>query len=269
MKKMKSFTLTVKNVKFDMYEIYGITHNGAVRDHNEDCFLINGYVVNSGECHITLPELPILVAVADGVGGCNAGEIASHLALTNLSQLRLPIGDQSMVEYVQQINEEILEYGIQNPSAKGLATTLTMLIVIEDQITAVNIGDSRIYRHRDGFLKQITKDHSLVQTLFEAGEIGREEMFTHPQKNIVLQSLGGNQENQNLEVDVQHLRGHFENEDVFIVCSDGLSDLVNDNDIENVLQQSSSLTQSVSRLVQQANNNGGTDNITVVGVKHL
>jgi len=257
-------------VKFDMYEIYGITHNGAVRNHNEDCFLINRHVANSGGCHISLPdELPILIAVADGVGGCNAGEIASHLALTLLSQLRLPIGDQSLVEYVKQINEEIYEYGNQNPSAKGLATTLTMFSVSDDQITTLSIGDSRIYRYRDGFLKQITKDHSLVQALFEAGEITREEMFTHPQRNIVLQSLGGNQDNTNLEVDVQHLRGHFENRDIFIVCSDGLSDLVNDNDIESILNQSSSLTQAASSLVQKANDNGGRDNITVVGVEHL
>ena len=252
-----------------MYEIYGITCNGAVRDHNEDGFLVNNSIIHSGEYYTSFPESTLLMAVADGVGGSNAGEVASHLALSRLSQLRFPVADQFLVEYVQQISQEIHQYGIQNASAKGLATTLSMLVVDQQQLRILHIGDSRIYRYRDGFLKQLSEDHSLVQALFASGEIKREEMFDHPQKNVVLQVLGLNHERANLEIDFQHIRGSFENEDIFILCSDGLSDLVHDDDIENVIQQSASLTGAVTSLVQKANDEGGTDNITVVGIKHL
>ena len=246
-----------------MYEVFALTDAGRVRGHNEDCFLINGFISASGEKHEAL-QGNFIIAVADGMGGENAGEIASRLALQGLGHLELPTTGDELEARIRKIHHSIVNYGSQHNEAKGLGTTLSGLCCVDDRVTTFNVGDSRVYRFRDGILKQLTNDHSLVQALLTTGQITREEAIHHPQKNIIIQSLGGNTAEERLQVDIENIRGSFEPEDAFLVCSDGLSDMVGDENIEGILQTSKSVVDAVHTLVSRANENGGHDNITVV-----
>ena len=251
-----------------MFEIYGFTHVGMLREHNEDAFLVPAFVGSTGSHRIAEIEGNLLLAVADGVGGLAAGEIASSLALKELSQIDPTLDSDALKEAIQVIDQKISDYGSTHPESKGLGCTLTGITVVENKVRTFNVGDSRVYRYRDGILRQYTHDQSLVQSLFDAGEISREECFTHPQKNMILQSLGGvRQKGIVLEGVIEELRGSFEPGDLFLLCSDGLSDLVSDDAMETILEQASSLSQAINFLVKQANDNGGTDNITAVGIQ--
>jgi len=246
-----------------MFEIYALTDTGLKREHNEDCFLVNRFVTASGERHEAL-ESDFIIAVADGMGGEKAGEVASRLALDGFQDLSLPVTTEELVITIRQIHDAILDYGGRNCEARGLGTTLVGLVCIGNKVTVFNVGDSRVYRFRDGMLKQLTTDHSLVQALLDAGQITREEAFHHPQKNIVVQSLGGSTATERLQVDIEPVRGLFEPNDMFLVCSDGLSDMVRDEEMEEILSRSTSVADAARALVAKANEHGGHDNITLV-----
>ncbi|KAA9023916.1 Stp1/IreP family PP2C-type Ser/Thr phosphatase [Niallia endozanthoxylica] len=248
-----------------MYEIYGLTDVGCVREHNEDGFLIQKARKNQGELHLENVEGTWIAAVADGMGGQAAGEVASELALKHLEKLELPISSEELMSYLNQINDEILAYGSKNKEAKGLGTTLTGMICNDHQLTLFHIGDSRLYRFRDGFLKQISQDHSLVEALFQQGEISREEKSRHPKRHILLRSLGTT--TNGVKADVESVRGRFESGDLFLLCSDGLNDSLTDEEIERVLGQDQSLENTAHALIQSAKQAGGEDNITVVMVR--
>lgn len=248
-----------------MYELYALTDVGRMRDHNEDCYLIDRLVSATGSNYETR-DGDFLVAVADGVGGEKAGEVAARLALTRLSAVSLPVSNEELAETILQIHAAILEYGARNVAARGLGTTLAGLVCVENKVTVFNVGDSRVYRFRDGILKQLTTDHSLVQALLSAGQITRDEAFHHPQKHIVSQSLGGTTTVDRLQVDVETVRGVFEPGDLFLVCSDGMSDMVRDEEMEEIFINYKSVSETACALVARANEHGGHDNVTVIVV---
>jgi len=252
-----------------MYEIYGITDIGYVRENNEDGFLIQNIYCNNGQYYLKEVHEPWIAAVADGMGGEQAGEIASKIALEELAKLKLPTTDEDLQEHLFRINQKIIEYGEQNLESKGLGTTLTGLICIDDELTLFHIGDSRAYRFRDGFLKLLSQDHSLVESLYQSGKISREDKVIHPQRHILLRCLGGTDTTKisNSNVDVKKIRGKFEAGDVFLLCSDGLTDLVQDEEIESILIESLTLEQKARKLIDKANQIGGNDNITLIAVK--
>jgi protein phosphatase len=251
-----------------MFEIYACTEAGLVREHNEDAFLVNNAVVVQGNMHIQSHTGNFVLAVADGVGGLNAGEAASRLCLTGLSRIALPITTDDLDSLIKKINSQVFEYGQKDTEAAGLGTTLAGILCIEDKVTTFHVGDSRVYRFRDGILKQLTVDDSLVQVLYASGKITREDMFTSPDKNIVLQVIGQKKQ-KHIDAHIQEVRGVFEESDIFLVCSDGLTDMVPHQCIEDILSAHQDLPEMVQALAGEANSRGGHDNITIIAVKRF
>ena len=229
------------------------THVGQVRDGNEDNFVtIDG-----------------LYFVADGMGGHSAGEVASEIAVRILQEVytdpKVRVSSPGLLaDAISTANTAIFMEAMHDASKTGMGTTLTGLAVTnapDNQIVVANVGDSRTYMWRHGELRQVTKDHSHVQTLVDRGAITRAEARVHFQRNIVLRAMG-------IEswVDIDTFPMTVEDGDRFIMCSDGLVDEADDDEIETEIRLSTSVQDLADRLVDLANRNGGRDNITVVVV---
>ena len=229
------------------------THVGQVRDGNED-----NYVSIDG-----------LYFVADGMGGHSAGEVASEIAVRILQEVytdpKVRVSSPGLLaDAISTANTAIFMEAMHDSSKTGMGTTLTGLAVTnasDNQIVVANVGDSRTYLWRHGELRQVTKDHSHVQTLVDRGAITRAEARVHFQRNIVLRAMG-------IEswVDIDTFPMTVEDGDRFIMCSDGLVDEADDDEIETEIRLSASVQDLADRLVDLANRNGGRDNITVVVV---
>ena len=229
------------------------THVGQVRDGNEDNFVtIEG-----------------LYFVADGMGGHSAGEVASEIAVRILQEVytdpKVRVSSPGLLaDAISTANTAIFMEAMHDSSKAGMGTTLTGLAVTngpDNQIVVANVGDSRTYLWRHGELRQVTKDHSHVQTLVDRGAITRAEARVHFQRNIVLRAMG-------IEswVDIDTFPMTVEDGDRYIMCSDGLVDEADDDEIEAEIRLSVSVQDLADRLVDLANRNGGRDNITVVVV---
>lgn len=229
------------------------THIGQVRRDNED-----SYVAIDG-----------LYVVADGMGGHSAGEVASAIAVSTLKDAYTATNPglhspEQVAEAVALANTAVFVEALDDSAKSGMGTTLTALVVTErdhHEVVIANVGDSRTYLWRNGFLQQITKDHSHVQTLVDRGAISQIEARTHYQRNIVLRAVGIDAE---VQVDLFPLT--VQDGDRFILCSDGLVDEANDDEIVSEIRLRSTPQQLAEHLVQLANDNGGRDNITVVVV---
>jgi protein phosphatase len=220
---------------------------GRVRSMNEDAYVVTD----------------VVFAVADGMGGHLAGEVASAMAVDALSGLVSPLGATDAVDAVLAANAAILEMSRTDASRRGMGTTLTAIAAVGDEaepaLAVVNVGDSRTYRWRAGVLEQVSVDHSYVQELVNGGHITADEARYHPQRNIVTRALGIESR---LDVDVFNLpavRG-----DRYLLCSDGLVDEVSDDEIAELLSQHPDPQAAAQALVDRANASGGRDNVTVV-----
>ena len=235
-------------------ETFYLTDTGIVRDHNEDSVII---IKNS--------DGSILMAVADGMGGHRAGEVASSIAITYLGNCFMEtffkMNKASAVEWIKttvnEINGQIFKYTEENPESKGMGTTLVMAIITKDYILFGNIGDSSGFVMKDGKIHKVTHDHTLVNLLLDAGELTLEEAQNHPKKNILMNALGINDP---IDIDVFDC-----NMDVneILLCSDGLTTMINEEQIEKVLLENISIEETVLKLIKKANNRGGNDNISV------
>ena len=235
-------------------ETFYLTDTGIVRDHNEDSVII---IKNS--------DGSILMAVADGMGGHRAGEVASSIAITYLGnrfmETFFKMNKASAVEWIKttvnEINGQIFKYTEENPESKGMGTTLVMAIITKDYILFGNIGDSSGFVMKDGKIHKVTHDHTLVNLLLDAGELTLEEAQNHPKKNILMNALGINDP---IDIDVFDC-----NMDVneILLCSDGLTTMINEEQIEKVLLENISIEETVLKLIKKANNRGGNDNISV------
>ncbi|MGH9132323.1 MAG: Stp1/IreP family PP2C-type Ser/Thr phosphatase, partial [Ilumatobacteraceae bacterium] len=231
------------------------TDSGQLRPQNEDQHLAT----------------PALFVVADGMGGHQAGEIASQLAIERL-QSRLSSDGSTMSDVVSAIgdaNGDIYRAAIANPDQQGMGTTVTSLAVVSDPtegevFALANVGDSRTYLVRHGKLRQLTIDHSYVQELVAEGHISRDEARSHPRRNIVTRALGIESAVRVDSWTMPIVRG-----DRFVLCSDGLVDEVLDDEIARVLIDTQDPQRAADELVRVANANGGHDNITVVVVDVL
>ncbi|WP_314680588.1 Stp1/IreP family PP2C-type Ser/Thr phosphatase [uncultured Granulicatella sp.] len=210
-----------------------------------------------------------LMMVCDGIGGHNAGEIASSMALMSIGQSwektnieNMEEAYQWIVHKIEEANNDILTRSTQYEDLYGMGTTLVAACVIGNQLMIANVGDSRAYVLRNFQLKQLTEDQSLVNALLKSGEITPEEAENHPNKNIVTQSLGVTS-----AVEIDFVRMTVKDEDILLLCSDGLSDMLSLEEIRNVLNHYSDLEQQVEKAVQAANESGGRDNITVAIAK--
>ncbi|NLI80251.1 MAG: Stp1/IreP family PP2C-type Ser/Thr phosphatase [Deltaproteobacteria bacterium] len=225
---------------------------GLKRTNNEDIFLIRD-------------DLGI-VAVADGMGGAAAGELASQFfAETSLDVFTLdgpPSGDNdgALIQKAFDLaNQRILEHVERNPAHRGMGCTAELLVLHGERFTLGHVGDSRTYLFRQNQLKQLTRDHSLVQDQLNQGLITPEEARKHPLRNVILRAVGTQE---TLAVDL--IRGALLQQDIFLLCSDGLTDMIDDDAIFATLASPFKLSQKAESLIDQAKLAGGLDNVTVV-----
>lgn len=233
-------------------ETAGVTDVGLRRSNNEDAFVIM--------------QDQQAVSVADGMGGAAAGEVASNIFVTAVQDFfgSSWIGtEEAVYQIVQQVfnaaNNRIIEYATRNPDNAGMGCTGELLAFADGRYIIGHVGDSRIYLLRNGELRQLTKDHSLVQMQLDGGSITAEEARVHPRKNIVLRAVG-----MELDFSLDILRGNCFVGDLFLLCSDGLTDMIEDDAISAILLSSSSLALKTEQLIESAKNAGGKDNVTVV-----
>ena len=239
-------------------DIYGLTDEGLVRDHNED------YISWS-------PETGLII-LADGMGGHNAGEVASELAVSSINEaleevLSPEIKDSCDMDFKEVVheaviyaNEEINSHAKEHPECNGMGTTIVMTLFYEDSVILASVGDSRIYRFRKGELKQVTTDHSLVQEMIDNGYMSEEEALNSTNRNLITRALGIAEE---VKVDVT--LDSFEKDDIYLLCSDGLSDMINDEQIFSVLVKTrQDLKRASEELIKQAKDHGGHDNVSVI-----
>jgi protein phosphatase len=220
----------------------GFSHPGRRRRRNEDAFVIS----------------PPLFAVADGMGGAKAGEIASRLAA---AAVREEEGERvDVAELIREANRRVFERAREDASASGMGTTMTVALAENDHVTIGHVGDSRAYRLRDDELEQLTEDHSLVAELVRSGKLSPEEAETHPQRSVITRALGTE-----ADVDVDTFTVDAQPGDVFLLCSDGLTTMVGEEHIVDVVgQHRNDLERAAKQLIADANRSGGEDNVTVV-----
>ncbi len=233
---------------------YYLTDAGKVRDHNEDSLII---VKNSNEEY--------LMAVADGMGGHSAGEVASSIAINYLGkhfkETFINMDKNEAVNWIRnsvnEANTLIFQHEKTHPESKGMGSTLVLAIVTKEYILFGNIGDSSGFVMKDERLHKVTYDHTLVNLLVSAGELTKEEAKEHPKKNVLMKALGANDP---IEVDVFDCDMNISE---ILLCSDGLTNMLDKEQIEKVLLEEIDVEDKVNKLINKANNRGGTDNISV------
>jgi len=205
--------------------------------------------------------VPPLFAVADGMGGAQAGEVASGLAAAVLNEAAgEERGEERVAALIQEANRRVFQRSSEDETTSGMGTTMTVALVDGDSIAFGHVGDSRAYRVRGEELEQLTDDHSLVGELVRSGRLSPEEAESHPQRSVITRALGTEP-----DVDVDTFTVEAEPGDIYLICSDGLTDMVSPNEIRPLLVQHGSDLEAAARaLVDAANAGGGEDNITVV-----
>src|SRR5919204_5268359 len=223
----------------------GRTDPGEKRLRNEDAFVCE----------------PPLFAVADGMGGAQAGELASRLAAAALREGRADVvSEERIVELLREANRRVYARASEDAAASGMGTTVTVALVEGDRVVFGHVGDSRAYLIRDGELSQVTDDHSLVAELVRTGRLSPEEAEGHPQRSVITRALGTDS-----EVDVDTFSIGAKPGDLFLLCSDGLSSMVDDRTILELAEKHrGNLDEAARAMLGAANKGGGEDNITVV-----
>ena len=239
-------------------QTFYFTDPGKVRSHNEDSVTI-----------LNNEHGDFVLAVADGMGGHKAGEVASSIAIEHITnrfyQLEEMGPKDNAIEWlrtiVKEINDQIFEYAKKNPQNKGLGTTLVIAIKTNDYILYGNIGDSSGFVIKNNILNKVTKDHTYVGMLVSNGKISEESAKTHPGRNLLTRALGANNP---IEIDIfdidTSVKGLFQ-------CSDGLTNMLTQEQIEKVLNSNLSIEEAVVKLIKKANLRGGTDNISIAYLK--
>lgn len=245
-----------------MFYCCGITDKGTVRENNEDAFLINRIVMSSAEMESNV-SAPFIAAVADGVGGEASGEVASRMALELISGFK-PSPTADYKKKMLSVHRSLQRYGITH-NTENMQTTLCALAVDGNGgAVMINIGDSRMYQYRGGKIKQLSRDQSLVQMLYDNGYITGEQKLHHAKKNVIFPVLGSLSEEPKPQVSA--IDGGLVHGDLIIICSDGLSDNLTNGEFEDILAQPKKLPKRLADLVKRAIGNGSKDNVTVVAV---
>lgn len=239
----------------DNMEIFAKTHTGMVRDNNEDFFMYDN-------------DLNFFV-VADGIGGHNAGEVASELACTIIIEnLRKHYSSYSqklpllLTKSIEKANKAVYIKSLEHENFEGMGTTITLGILSEGIVYVAHVGDSRMYIIKNDKIQQVTRDHTLVNELLANGTITCEEAKVHPQRNIITKAVGSSEK---LSVDIFEIE--VENNNVLLLCSDGLTDTTDDSKILDIIINSENYHHACTSLIDSANESGGHDNITVMIVK--
>jgi len=228
-------------------KVFQATHVGKVRRNNEDSLIVIE---------------PETFVVADGMGGASAGEIASSMLVETvknfLTNAPAPWDETTLSEAIARANGDIWNLSRQNEDYRGMGTTATILYIDGDKAYFAHVGDSRLYLLRDGIIKQITEDHSYVESLVRRGELTEEEARVHPMKNVLTQAVGAMSE---VQIDAASFPVRLN--DVFLLCTDGLTNMVDDATIAHILQTSES---PADALIDAALDGGGKDNVSVIVV---
>ena len=231
-----------------------MTHIGRRRDMNQDYMYTSTTPVGS---------LPNLFVVADGMGGHNAGEYASRFTVDKMveviSQNRQQEPVAAMKEALTEANSQLLEVAGADPSKSGMGTTVVAATVIGDLLHVANIGDSRLYVIDHEAIRQITRDHSLVEEMVRLGEMDKAAAKVHPDKNIITRAIGVTR-----ELAVDFFEVELRPGDMILLCSDGLTNMVEDEEIKEIVLEQKNIVEKAEKLINTANENGGKDNITVV-----
>lgn len=245
-----------------MYYCCGITEKGNM-PHNEDAMLIGHNVTDSGATEQTL-DAPFFAAVSDGVSGELSGELASRMCLELVKDIKLN-KKTKLEQRLLDVHKQLAKYGSEHRETHNMQATLCGIAVTDNNnISIINAGDSRLYRYRGGKLRQISRDQSLVQLLYEDGTITREERRTHIHRNIIFPVLGNLTSEPKIEI--TPLEGGMEYGDVLLLCTDGLSDYLSQLDIEEILELPKSLPKRLELLVEKALERDCSDNITIIAV---
>lgn len=225
---------------------------------------------NEDACFVMLPDKVYIVA--DGVGGGNAGEIASRTAVSEIAKYisEKPIAQATnkyaVVNYLQECldktNREIFEKAIKYEENRGMATTLAIVYAAKGRAYVANVGDSRVYLYRNGELAQLTEDHTYVNTLLKAGVISEEQAALDNRKNVITKALGADS-----TVEPDFFQVNIAKGDIFIICTDGLYDEVDSKKMIEILKTNLSMSDVCTEMVAAANENGGHDNITIISLK--
>jgi serine/threonine protein phosphatase PrpC len=256
-----SFPLDGMRVRFS-----GDTNVGMKRDHNEDSFY--------------LPKSERLAIVADGMGGHASGEVASRMAVDTIAGFFRETEDEQeltwpfkidrgnrhdinrMVTAIKLANLRIHQEAQRNPACHGMGTTVVSTLFLQDALIIGHVGDSRLYRYREGMFDQLTEDHSLLNDYIKMKHLSPEEIAAFPHKNVIVRALG-----MKASVEVDVIVDAPRLGDVYLLCSDGLSGMVPDGEIATLMGTEPDLDRVCDRLISTANGNGGLDNVTVVAVR--
>ena len=232
---------------------FSITDVGMVRQVNQD------YVYTTDN---PLGPLPNLFVVADGMGGHQAGDYASKYTVEvlrrELKQSEEEDVEKALVSAIKTAHREIIKKASQDPHLKGMGTTVVVATIVNQMMYFANVGDSRLYLINQG-ITQLTKDHSLVEEMVRLGGIKPEEAKSHPDKNIITRAIGAK-----AEVDVDFYEHRLKRGDIILMCTDGLSNMVEDEELFHIVQGGRDIVEAGTSLVEAAKENGGTDNIGLV-----
>ena len=245
-----------------MVEVFGLSDVGCIRELNEDCYCICGFGDNSerGFC-----------ILADGMGGHNAGEVARQNAVKLIAEEMnrlLESGEKEipgqLSRAVSAANTGVYTMASENPIHRGMGTTVVTAFIDDGTAYVANVGDSRAYAVRDDEIVQITTDHSVVSELVMRGTITKEEARLHPQKNIITRAVGTDK---SVRTDI--FEYNYSPGDVMIICSDGLSTMLDDNRILEIIKSKKTSEDTVNSLIAAAKDEGGLDNITVICIRFI
>ena len=240
----RSYKSTPRTRKGALTSFGSRTDIGCLRDHNEDSLVVT----------------PPLFAVADGMGGHAAGEVASEIAVRVLSELAPEHPDvEALGRAIEEANRAVIQAAREGRGRQGMGTTMTAAMLEGERLVIAQVGDSRAYLLHQGKLQQLTRDHSLMADMIEAGQLTPEEARTHPQRSVITRALGSDA---HLHPDIYEI--NVETGDRLLICSDGLSGMIFDDQIENTLRRVQDPQRCASQLVNEAIAAGGHDNVSVI-----
>lgn len=235
---------------------FSITDIGRTRESNQD------YVYSSEQ---PVGNLPNLFLVADGMGGHNAGDYASRYTVDTIvnviSQSELTDPVELLEDAIKTANLGLIEKAAEDESRKGMGTTIVALTILGDHMYVANVGDSRLYCLNQG-IRQITRDHSLVEEMVRMGEMDKSTAKDHPDKNIITRAIGASP-----DLNVDFFQVELESNDTILMCTDGLTNMVEDEEIRKIILGQRDTVERAERLVSTANQNGGRDNISVIVIE--
>jgi len=252
------------------FNVSYLTNKGLERESNEDAILILDEIIQAPDIDTPInriiEEPKAIFAIADGIGGYEGGEFASRIVLEVFSQRFLEINNYyDLEEAIKIAHNKLIEFSKHNIKYNKLGTTISGLIFFNSIALCFNMGDSRVYRINSSFLEQISKDHSIVQQLIDKGIIGYSQAMNHPKRNIIYSYIGVDLYEKNFDIYCKDLS--IKEGDVFIICSDGLTDILNIEELESCLDDKIDLT--INNFYNKVLEKGANDNLSIIIVKIL